>query len=152
MTSHSIAKISERIRARKMSEMENEVAALRTKVEELEAQLAARDAEIAQLKVEPEVKVESEDKVEPTLEEKYEALLEENGSLHQLVADFEAAAFGRKVFEAIHAWAEHDKVEARLKALPTSMTRTRKKGLRYISQAEEALADGERSEPALPPL
>ena len=27
--------------------------------------------------------------------------------------------------------------------LPTSMTRTHKKGLRYISQAEEALADGE---------
>ena len=41
--------------------------------------------------------------------------MEENGSLHQLVADFEAAVFGRKVFEAIHAWAEHDKVEARLK-------------------------------------
>ena len=33
-----------------MSEMENEVAALRTKGAELEAQLAARDAEIAQLK------------------------------------------------------------------------------------------------------
>ena len=50
------AKISERICARKMSEMENEVAARRAKVAELEAQLAARDAEIAQLK--GKVKVE----------------------------------------------------------------------------------------------
>ena len=70
MTSHSIAKISERICARKMSEMENEVAALRAKVAELEAQLAARDAEIAKLKgeVKPEVEepeVEPEPKVEP---------------------------------------------------------------------------------------
>ena len=40
MTSHSIAKISERIRARKMWEMENENAALRTKVAELEAENA----------------------------------------------------------------------------------------------------------------
>ena len=51
-----------------MAAMENEVAALRTKVEELEAQLAARDAEIAQLKgegkVEAEPKVESEPEVE----------------------------------------------------------------------------------------
>ena len=46
-----------------MAEMENEVvASLRTKVAELEAQLGARDAEIAQLK--GEVKVESEPEVE----------------------------------------------------------------------------------------
>ena len=108
MTSHSIAKISERIRARKMAEMENENAALRTKVAEREAQLAARDAEIAQLKgevkVEAKPKVEGEDEVELTLEEKYAALLEENGSLHQYMATYDPVSEkGRKVFEMIFA-------------------------------------------------
>ena len=37
-----------------MSEMENENAALRTKVAELEAQLAARDAEVAELTTPPQ--------------------------------------------------------------------------------------------------
>ena len=53
---HSCATL-ERILARKMA-ANLEMEALRTKVEELEAQLAARDAEIAQLK--GEVKVEAE--------------------------------------------------------------------------------------------
>ena len=54
-----------------------EMEALRTKVEELEAQLAARDAEIAQLKgevkveSEPEVKVESETEEEQPCYEVY---------------------------------------------------------------------------------
>ena len=87
MTSHSIAKISERIRARKMSEMENEVAALRTKVAELEAQLAARDAEIAQLK--GEVKVEAKPKVEAEPEVKVESE-PEVAALRAKVAKLEA--------------------------------------------------------------
>ena len=75
-----------------MSEMERaefqlnlfELKALREKVGELRAQLAARDAEIAQLKgevkveSEPEVKVESE----PKAERKYGRLIEAMDTLY----------------------------------------------------------------------
>ena len=89
-----------------MSEVENEVAALRTKVAELEAQLAARDAEIAQLKgevkveakpeveSEPEVKDEYKEKVKKWMqsefnEEEYDAFAEIKGHIEEVMVHIE---------------------------------------------------------------